>query len=741
MRLATCLAALLAPAPLVAADLAVLEGPDQYNVVWDSPSENALGSMPLGNGDIALNVWAEKDGSLHLLIAKTDAWDDNARLVKVGMVRVQLDPNPWAAGQPFKQTLSLRDGTLKIESGEGGTKALVQVWVDANHPVLHVTVESGAPVEATASLELWRTSQQPLAELQCSDIMTNAPADRKKATIVEPDTVLKDQKDRIGWYHHNVKSFGPEILAEIQGLKDFKQPDPLLHRTFGAILTAALGERLDDLRLRSKRTTAHCFNIFVLTQHPSSPEQWLSAMDETISKVKAQDFAARRAAHEKWWRGFWERSWIRAKANVAAKPASIVPENSHPLKAGTDQSGGNKFAGELGRISIFAKALSDAEVQALAELPNDKPAPPAAGLLFSANAVAPGPLKDSAAWDFAPGLTLEAWVKPEKLGGGGARIVDKITIGGSDGFLLDTHPGNSLRFICGHEQLTGKDAVPAGRWTHVAAVADPKAGDCRLYVDGKRASGGGGAAISDEAAYVSQMYHLQRFIAACSGRGAYPIKFNGSILTMPPSAKHDPDYRRWGPGYWWQNTRLPYFSMPAAGDTEMMQPLFRMYTGEVLEMCKYRTRLYCGHEGAYFAECIYFWGPMFSETYGWTPWDKRTDDKLQASRWHKWEWVGGLELCWLLLEYYEYTQDREFLVRTALPCIHEVLTFFDQHYKTDAQGKLVMHPGQACETWWECTNPMPELAGCLAVTERALALPNGLAPGAERELWQRLNDK
>ena len=32
----------------------------QYNVVWDTPSEGSLGSMPLGNGDIGLNVWVEK---------------------------------------------------------------------------------------------------------------------------------------------------------------------------------------------------------------------------------------------------------------------------------------------------------------------------------------------------------------------------------------------------------------------------------------------------------------------------------------------------------------------------------------------------------------------------------------------------------------------------------------------------------------------------------------------------------
>jgi hypothetical protein len=251
-----------------------------------------------------------------------------------------------------------------------------------------------------------------------------------------------------------------------------------------------------------------------------------------------------------------------------------------------------------------------------------------------------------------------------------------------------------------------------------------------------------GTPDADDAFYVSRMYHLQRFVTACAGRGAYPIKFNGSLFTVPPGpTEQDPDFRRWGPGYWWQNTRLPYISLPASGDFDLMRPLFRMYADELLPLAKYRTKLYLGHGGAYYPECIYFWGDVFSETYGWTPFEKRAD-KLQESGWHKWEWVGGLELCWLMLDYYDNTLDRAFLARTALPFAREILTFFDEHYPTGPPaGKLVMHPSQALETWWECTNPMPEVAGATAVAERLLALPAGLGPAQDRELWGRLRAK
>ena len=763
--------------PLVLASLvtsAIAAAPvDAYNVVWESPSSNHHGSMPLGNGDIALNAWMTRDGDLHFFISKTDAWDDNARLVKVGKVRVHFDPNPFAPDRAFRQELKLSEGCIEFVVGEASNQApsailpprcSIRLWVDANHPAIHVTAASATPMEATASVELWRTNQQELGELQISDVMMNPKSpDKKQApTILEPDTVLTGQRDRVGWLHHNIKSVGPQMLAEVQGLSGFPQTDPLLHRTFGAVVTARNGGRLDDLRLRSPRGAAHQFSIFVLTRHPSTPQRWLADMDDTIRRVESQDFVSRRTAHERWWSEFWNRSWIRAStgANAAPPAVSIVPTNQHPVRLGMDQGGGNRFAGELGRVSFFAKPLSEQEVAALAKLGRERPltaslfpnggagarrageensigAPP----LFTGTNPTPQILANSAAWDFTAGFTIEAWVKPRKLGGGGARLVDKILPGSSDGFLVDTYPGNSLRFICGQTTLQHNDGLPADRWTHTAAVADSAGGGCRLYLDGKLVADNTGATMRDEAAYVSQMYHLQRFITACAGRGAYPIKFNGTLFTVPPGpTENDPDYRRWGPGYWWQNTRLPYISLCTSGDFDLQRPLFRMYADELLPLAKHRTKLYLGHDGAYYPECIMFWGPVFSETYGWTPFAQRKD-KLQESGWHKWEWVGGLELCWMMLDYCDHTLDREFLRQTALPFTREILTFFEQQYPTNAQGKLVMHPSQALETWWHCTNAMPELAGCLAVTDRLLAMPAAVASATDRAHWQRLRAK
>ncbi|MFI5357752.1 MAG: DUF5703 domain-containing protein, partial [Opitutales bacterium] len=62
------------------------------DVTWDSPSPTSAGSLPLGNGDLAASVWVEPAGDLVLYVAKSDAWDHLCRLIKLGRLRVRLDP-------------------------------------------------------------------------------------------------------------------------------------------------------------------------------------------------------------------------------------------------------------------------------------------------------------------------------------------------------------------------------------------------------------------------------------------------------------------------------------------------------------------------------------------------------------------------------------------------------------------------------------------------------------------------
>ena len=81
---------------------------DNYNITWDSPSKDHHGSMPLGNGDIGLNLWVEENGDICFYIGKTDSWGDNGRLLKVGKVRIKSEPVIFSPHTEFRLHLSCR---------------------------------------------------------------------------------------------------------------------------------------------------------------------------------------------------------------------------------------------------------------------------------------------------------------------------------------------------------------------------------------------------------------------------------------------------------------------------------------------------------------------------------------------------------------------------------------------------------------------------------------------------------
>ena len=83
--------------------------------------------MPLGNGQVGINLWVEEDGDLRFYISRTDSLTEASRLVKVGGVRISLDPNPFKKGMPFRQELKLADGVCEITAGEGSGKVTLTV--------------------------------------------------------------------------------------------------------------------------------------------------------------------------------------------------------------------------------------------------------------------------------------------------------------------------------------------------------------------------------------------------------------------------------------------------------------------------------------------------------------------------------------------------------------------------------------------------------------------------------------
>ena len=246
---------------------------------------------------------------------------------------------------------------------------------------------------------------------------------------------------------------------------------------------------------------------------------------------------------------------------------------------------------------------------------------------------------------------------------------------------------------------------------------------------------------SNEAFEVSQAYTLQRWVQACAGRGAYPIKFNGSLFTVdavdafwkfPEGQYAGPDYMRWGGPYWFQNTRLIYWPMLASGDYDQMAPLFTMYRN-MLPLLKERARRYFGHDGVHFSETTQIWGLNRDVCFG-----KNNPGFYPTSTYMKYNWDCGLELSTMLLAYYQHTQDQAFVGETLLPIADQVVTFYEQHYKRDKDGKLHIYPSQALETWQNTENPTTVIAGMRVVLAGLLALPESLTTSEQRKRWTRV---
>jgi hypothetical protein len=256
------------------------------DVAWDVPGPGSQQSMPVGNGDIGLNVWVDDHGVLVLLIGKTDAWGENVHdargLMKLGAVRLSLDPKPLAAGTPFRQVLALHDGEIRITEGAGDAAVQLRVWVDANRPVIRVEIHGGAPSTLTVALDSWR--QAPRGD-------------------VTADTIIPASGRRIAWYHRNGPKSEPQVLG----------------RTFGAaIVGSGLAGRDASTLQSSAPTPAHLVAIYPLTTVSASVAEWQGELDRQIAQVDAVPLEQARQEHRAWWDGFWRRSWIFIRGDALA---------------------------------------------------------------------------------------------------------------------------------------------------------------------------------------------------------------------------------------------------------------------------------------------------------------------------------------------------------------------------------------------------------------------------------------
>ncbi|MEI8037331.1 MAG: DUF5703 domain-containing protein [Verrucomicrobiota bacterium] len=294
---------------------------DCHEVVWTTPSTNSAGSMPLGNGDISVNAWAERGGDLLLYIGKGDSWDENGRLLKLGRLRLHFSQQPFAVGKPFRQVLHTDRGEIEIETGEPGGKLQVRLWVDANRPVVRIETESEQAFELEARLEVWRTAERELQEIE--DHLPVGKLSKDERTRVTPDTIL-DIPEALGWLHRNERSVWAGTLRH-QDLAALipKFRDPLLDLTSGALVRGENLRVADRMTLRSqapgKRFTV---SVHPLVAQTGSGGQWLGLARKQAATSDEITLDKAREQHRDWWTSFWQRSYLEVSGSREAETVS-----------------------------------------------------------------------------------------------------------------------------------------------------------------------------------------------------------------------------------------------------------------------------------------------------------------------------------------------------------------------------------------------------------------------------------
>lgn len=257
---------------------------------------------------------------------------------------------------------------------------------------------------------------------------------------------------------------------------------------------------------------------------------------------------------------------------------------------------------------------------------------------------------------------------------------------------------------------------------------------------------------------ITQAYILTRFMFACAGLGKMPLAFNGLIFNlMPgldrhltfdhfgqtfaaqpagqPTLEINPDEKGWEECCTlWQNVRLPYASMLARGETRPLRGLFAYYRN-FWEINRVKACAYYQAEGQYNTEITHSFGLMPARIYGIDR--SGLKDGYAVNRWGGAIDISpGLELCFLMLDYYAFSAEAQFLQDELLPYAKELMRYIETRFTQRAEGKIVLSPLQAVETYFDTTDPITVVAGMHAVLDRILALEPGLV--AERPFFKHI---
>ena len=282
-----------------------------YNIVWDSQSQDSRGSMPVGGGNIQLNAWAENNEIL-IYLGSTDSYLESAsQLAKLGRVRLSFSSNPFK--KVFQQKLDLAKSEV-VFTGDNGFK--LTLWVDVYNPIVHIEMNSGIKTNVTATYETWNLDAK--------------------------------QDNPIVFYHRN-QAINKELADRIalQRAEPFQDqiPDPIKNLTIGGIMYAKgfekagngagtyLGTPFKSVAIKTEKPMQSMdLRIVFRMAQDSSMEEWQKKLFD-LKSAHENTLRNDRNASLAWWKTFWDRSYVEINPELSPAKASVADIHTDTLSA------------------------------------------------------------------------------------------------------------------------------------------------------------------------------------------------------------------------------------------------------------------------------------------------------------------------------------------------------------------------------------------------------------------------
>lgn len=277
------------------------------NITWNSPSGSERGFMPLGNGNLCMNLWVEKEGDLQFYFTVQDALTELDRNVKLGKVRLSLEPNPFKGCVSFCQTLNLADGCIDVRAQGSGVTLTLKIFA-AENDVLFVDAHSSSPLGVRAAYTNWRTAPT-----------SNCPPEVLPGERCEEsaDTVL-DEADAVVFYHKNGLPCIRWCLRHV-GLAGHENEvhDLLTNRIFGGRMTLTGAHAAGGHTLAVQNAADFTLRISTASEQTPDTEGFLRRLAGRDGEDPAEAFAQSAAA----WNRYWQQSYVFVENDTAVPPA------------------------------------------------------------------------------------------------------------------------------------------------------------------------------------------------------------------------------------------------------------------------------------------------------------------------------------------------------------------------------------------------------------------------------------